>query len=101
MRGISAHQLADKIDAKPWVPAPTSRSQVGKKIFQTGMSKESWESTEPGLLGDVWVRFNPTFVDDARAGPGRKDTRKLEFKKEGEMVKLAARLLAELEASHW
>ena len=47
------------------------------------------------------MRFNPTVVDDARAGLGRKDTRKLEFKKEGEMVKLAARLLAQLEASRW
>ena len=47
------------------------------------------------------MRLNPTFVDDARAGPRRKDTRKLEFKKEGERVKLAASLLAELEASHW
>ena len=49
----------------------------------------------------MWVRYNPTFVDDARGGPGRKDTRTLEFKKEGEMVKLAARLLAKLEASYW
>jgi hypothetical protein len=100
MDGISAKQLADTIHAKPWdVPGPTSRSQIGKKTFKTGVAFESWITMEPGLKGDVWVRFNPNFVGSAAAGTGRKDGRTLELTQEGPLLEQAAWLLEELDES--
>ena len=100
MDGISAKQLADKIAAKPWdVPGPTSRPQIGKKTFKTSANLESWVTTEPGLKGDVWVRFNPDFIGSDTAGTGRKDGRTLEFTQEGQLLEEAAELLEALDAS--
>ena len=54
---------------------------------------------EPGLKGDVWVRFNPDFLGCATVGTGRKDGRTLEFTQEGPMLEQAAELLDAIDAS--
>ena len=100
MDGISEKQLSDKIDAKPWdVSGPTSRSQIGKKTFNTGVNLESWVTMEPGSKGDVWVRFNPDFLGCATAGTGRKDGRTLKFAQEGQILEQATELLEAIDAS--
>ena len=73
---ITLDELLDPITARVWMPI--RQEKEGMKLFAP---VESWETTDPGTLGHVWIGFQPIFQDEGQS--------KLVLESEVELLQLA------------